>query len=71
MDLVLDQSNWPILIHCNAGKDRAGVATTLILEALGVDRETIMEEFLLTNEIGRSEEKSNFFFPKSAKVPAA
>ncbi len=47
MDLVLDQSNWPILIHCNAGKDRAGVAVTLILEALGVDRETIMEEFLL------------------------
>ena len=24
MELVLDQSNWPILIHCNAGKDRAG-----------------------------------------------
>jgi len=60
MDLVLDQSNWPILIHCNAGKDRSGVAVTLILEALGVDRETIMEEFLLTNEIGRSEEKAIF-----------
>ena len=58
MELVLDQSNWPILIHCNAGKDRAGVAVTLILEALGVDRETIMEEFLLTNEIARIEEKA-------------
>ena len=58
MDLVLDQSNWPILIHCNAGKDRAGVAVTLILEALGVDRETIMEEFLLTNEISRTEKKA-------------
>jgi protein-tyrosine phosphatase len=58
MEVVLDQSNWPILIHCNAGKDRAGVAVTLILEALGVDRETIMEEFLLTNEIARIEEKS-------------
>ena len=58
MDVVLDQSNWPILIHCNAGKDRAGVAVTLILEALGVDRNTIMEEFLLTNEIGRSGKKS-------------
>jgi len=58
MDVVLDQSNWPVLIHCNAGKDRAGVATALILEALGVDRETIMEEFLLTNEIGRSEKKA-------------
>ena len=60
MDVVLDQSNWPILIHCSAGKDRAGVAVTLILEALGVDRETIMEEFLLTNEINRTQEKAIF-----------
>ena len=65
MELVLDQSNWPILIHCNAGKDRSGVAVTLILEALGVDRETIMEEFLLTNEIGRSEEKAIFLSKES------
>ncbi len=65
MELVLDQSNWPILIHCNAGKDRAGVAVTLIMEALGVDRETIMEEFLLTNEISRAEEKAIFLAKKS------
>jgi protein-tyrosine phosphatase len=58
MGLVLDQSNWPVLIHCNAGKDRAGVATALILEALGVARETIMEDFMLTNEISRAKEKS-------------
>jgi len=67
MDVVLDQSNWPILIHCNAGKDRAGIATTLILEALGVDRKTIMEEFLLTNEIGRTEEKAAFLAKESKK----
>jgi protein-tyrosine phosphatase len=67
MGLVLDQSNWPILIHCNAGKDRAGIATTLILEALGVDRETIMEEFLLTNEIGRTQEKAAILAKESKK----
>ncbi|MEJ2384163.1 MAG: tyrosine-protein phosphatase [Xanthomonadales bacterium] len=58
MDLVLDESNWPILIHCSAGKDRTGIATALILEAVGVDRETIMDEYLLTNEIGRSADKA-------------
>ena len=58
MSLVLDESNWPLMIHCNAGKDRAGVATMLILEALGVDRETIMEDFLLTNEVSRTKEKA-------------
>jgi protein-tyrosine phosphatase len=67
MDVVLDQSNWPILIHCSAGKDRAGVAVTLILEALGVDRETIMEEFLLTNEISRTQEKAIFLSKERKK----
>lgn len=60
MSLVLDEANWPILIHCNAGKDRAGVAVTLILEAIGVERKVIMEEFLLTNEISRTKEKAAF-----------
>ena len=58
LDVVLDESNWPVLIHCSAGKDRAGVATALILEALGVDRETIMQDFLLTNEVGLSAKKA-------------
>ena len=58
MALVLDESNWPILIHCNAGKDRTGIATALILEALGVEREVIMADYLLTNEVGRSQDKA-------------
>lgn len=65
MDVVLDQSNWPVLVHCSAGKDRAGVATALILEALGVDRETIMQDFLLTNEVGRSADKAALLAEKS------
>jgi protein-tyrosine phosphatase len=68
MDLVLDQSNWPILIHCSAGKDRAGVAAALIMEALGVDRETIMEDFMLTNEVGRSEAKAVVLSRESKKI---
>lgn len=58
MDIVLDPANHPILIHCNAGKDRSGVAVALILEALGVDRETILDEYLLTNEINHAAEKA-------------
>ena len=58
MEVVLDDSNWPILIHCAAGKDRAGIAVTLILEALGVDRDTIMEDFMLTNEVSQAERKA-------------
>ena len=71
MELVLDESNWPILIHCSAGKDRTGIATALILEALGVDRETIMQEYLLTNEIGRSAAKADLLARESRKNSGA
>ena len=39
----------PLLFNCSAGKDRTGVAAALILSALGVARETIVEDYLLTN----------------------
>jgi len=39
-----------LLVHCAAGKDRTGIAAALILSALGVDRQTVMEDYLLTNE---------------------
>jgi len=41
--------NRPALVHCTAGKDRAGFASAMILSVLGVPRETVMEDFLLTN----------------------
>jgi protein-tyrosine phosphatase len=37
------------IIHCTAGKDRTGVAVALVLDALGVRREAIVEDYVLTN----------------------
>ena len=39
-----------LLFHCSQGKDRTGCGAMLILYALGLDEETIMQDFLLTNE---------------------
>ena len=39
-----------ILIHCAAGKDRTGTLAALILFALGVERDVIVEDFMLTME---------------------
>ena len=41
----------PHLFHCTAGKDRTGWAAALLLELAGVDRATIMADYLLTNEV--------------------
>lgn len=48
--ILLEDHDKAILWHCTAGKDRAGFAAVLIQEILGVDRETILEEYLITNE---------------------
>lgn len=41
----------PTVFHCTAGKDRTGFAAALLLSALGVERQAIMEDYLLTNEL--------------------
>ena len=43
-----------LLFHCTQGKDRTGCAAMLILSALGVDEDTIMQDFLLTNVFNAS-----------------
>lgn len=40
----------PLYFHCTAGKDRTGVCAAIVLLLLGVSRDDIMQEFLLTNE---------------------
>ncbi|MEW4448246.1 tyrosine-protein phosphatase [Qipengyuania sp. JC766] len=46
---VLAEREGASLVHCFAGKDRTGVAATLVLHVLGVGRDDQMAEFLLTN----------------------
>jgi protein-tyrosine phosphatase len=40
----------PLFFHCTAGKDRTGWTAAIVLTALGVDRETVYADYLLTNE---------------------
>ena len=36
--------------HCSGGKDRAGILALLILSVLGVEREAILQDYLITND---------------------
>jgi protein-tyrosine phosphatase len=47
----LKAGETPLVFNCVAGKDRAGGAAALILTALGVPRETVVEDYLLTNQV--------------------
>lgn len=47
--LAAEPERGPLLFHCAAGKDRTGIAAALLLAALGVDREIIFQDYLLSN----------------------
>ena len=50
LDVLKDNKEGAVLYHCSAGKDRVGIGTLIFLSALGVSREDIIKDYLLTNE---------------------
>ncbi len=46
-------SDGAVLWHCTEGKDRCGVISALFLSLLDVDREAVIENYLLTNRLNR------------------
>ena len=46
-----DGTHRPLVFHCTAGKDRTGFASALLLSLLGVPWETVMEDYLRTNDL--------------------
>lgn len=47
---ALDARDGGSLVHCFAGKDRTGIAASLLLHVLGVHRDDVVAEFLRTND---------------------
>ncbi len=45
---LADSPEGATVFHCTAGKDRTGLLAALLLSALGVDRDTIVEDYALT-----------------------
>jgi protein-tyrosine phosphatase len=44
----LAAGDLPAVEHCSSGKDRTGVFSAILLTALGVPRETVIQDYLLT-----------------------
>ena len=62
---IIDRS--PVLFHCAGGKDRTGVAAAVIYSILGVDRDQIVEDYMLTNN--RLADQSSTFQLRLAEFP--
>ena len=51
-DLFLAEENC-ILYHCNSGTDRTGIVSMLLLSVLGVSREEILKDYMLSHRYQR------------------
>jgi len=45
-EILVEKENYPIIMHCIAGKDRTGIFLALLLLAINVKRELVIEDYL-------------------------
>jgi len=48
---LLAAGETPLVMHCTAGKDRTGVATAVVLRALGVSQQTVVDDYALSDTL--------------------
>ena len=49
LEIIADPKYHPVLFHCGAGKDRTGVLAAMVLNALGVPEEDIINDYMMTD----------------------
>jgi protein-tyrosine phosphatase len=48
LEIIAERDNHPLVFHCTAGKDRTGVLAAMVLAAMGVVDEDIVEDYTLS-----------------------
>ncbi|MET8649186.1 tyrosine-protein phosphatase [Nocardia aurea] len=53
---IIETRDGAVLYHCTAGKDRTGWTSAVLLTILGVDRDTVRQDYLLSNQYRGADE---------------
>lgn len=61
-NILLDKHNYPIVIHCSSGEGRTGIVSALILSALNINNDDIMQDYCLSNKYFNIAQFSHFAY---------
>jgi protein-tyrosine phosphatase len=56
---LADPDHVPAVFHCHGGKDRTGVVAAVLLLALGVDRDTVLDDYEATRRYRQIEDQQD------------
>jgi protein-tyrosine phosphatase len=56
---LADAERLPVVFHCHGGKDRTGIVAAIFLLALGVDRETVLDDYEATRRYRKTEHQQD------------
>ena len=48
LEIIAEADNHPLVFHCSAGKDRTGVLAAMVLTAMGVVDDDVVEDYTLS-----------------------
>jgi len=55
LETIVNTPEGAVYWHCSQGKDRTGIGAAVLLCALGADRQLIMKDYIISNEIYQAE----------------
>lgn len=67
--VLIDEKNYPVVVHCTQGKDRTGLTILLVLLLLHVDTAAINTDYMRTQEELVSEREARIVEIRSIGMP--
>jgi protein-tyrosine phosphatase len=67
---LTDLQEFPVLIHCSAGKDRTGFVSSMVLLALGASPDIVTADYMLTDRVWGPEQVRQAIWSRTGREPA-
>ena len=48
LEIIAERDNHPLVFHCSAGKDRTGILAAMVLTAMGIVDDDVVEDYALS-----------------------